>query len=378
MRIGKVKLLHFRNYDELELDFPSNIIVFYGRNGQGKTNILESLYVSGLGKSYRASSDQELLMWDQPDSSVITTFTCKEVEQEIKLVLHRQGKKKIYVNDTLASQKNLVGSLNVVLFSPEDLQLVKDSPRVRRRFLDMEISQVNPVYYKTLLSYQRALMQRNLLLKQRKGQRLERMPEWDEQIAHGAATLVAKRLESLKKLNMLSHLMQRRLTDGEESLRMVYEQPYWQAGVDSEEDRTNPLWYEKKLAETWEQDRYRGTTSIGPHRDDLGFYINDWDLRKYGSQGQQRTAVLALKLSELEYMKSEAGEYPVLLLDDVMSELDTARRQGLVRFIRDRIQTFITTALVEPLTSLEDALFFKVEKGTISYDEKKAALSGKS
>ncbi len=370
MRIEGLKLLHFRSYRELSLTFPKNIIVFFGSNGQGKTNILEALYMSGLGRSYRAAADMETILWGEEAGSIITAFTCRDVEQEIKIHLVRQGKKKVMVNDTAVSQKELLGSLNVVLFSPEDLQLVKDSPRVRRRFLDMEISQVSPVYYKTLLAYQRAVQQRNLLLKNMRGGAVRRLPEWDEQIAKGAAAIVEKRLESLKKLNMLAHLMQRRLTDGEESLRLSYEQPYWDAAADSEADRTDVSWYRKKLEESWERDIWRATTSVGPHRDDLGFYINDWDLRKYGSQGQQRTAVLALKLSELEYMRSESGEYPVLLLDDVMSELDTARRMGLLGFIRDRIQTFITTALLEPLQDMDGALFMEVKKGTVTVREK--------
>ena len=204
----------------------------------------------------------------------------------------------------------------------------------------MEISQVSRPYYRELLQYNRAISQRNLLLKKMKYEGIHPLDEWDRQIAGFAASLVAKRLEALHKLSFLAGVLHKRLSRGTEMLNLTYVQPY---GGGDRDHQTDPEWYYALLQRHLEEDVRRQATSVGPHRDDLVFSVGPADLRKYGSQGQQRTAVLALKLSELEYVKSETGEYPVLLLDDVMSELDPDRRQALLDFVRDRIQTFITT-----------------------------------
>lgn len=305
--------------------------------------MLEALYLGGIGKSYKGMADTDLIQWDCSEGSVILDFVRSGVVQQIKVILSKTSKKELWVNETKVPQKELVGTLNEVLFSPEDLQLVKGSPSLRRRFMDMEISQVNPAYYRLLLQYNRAVSQRNLLLKQMKYEGRASLEEWDRQISSFAAAIVRRRLDALRKMSFLAGVIHRRLTGGSELLTMDYVQPYGggAGGI------TDAQAYYDLLQEHRQDDIYRMSTSIGPHRDDLSLAVGGADLKKYGSQGQQRTAVLALKLSELEYMKSETGEYPVLLLDDVMSELDAGRRQALLDFVRGRIQTFITTT--EPL-----------------------------
>lgn len=346
MNIQSIKLHQFRNYSHIEIPFSKSIIVIYGKNGQGKTNLLEALYLGSIGKSYRGIGDSDLIQWQQEEGSCILQFVRSDAVQEIKIILSKERKKEIWINGTKSSQKELVGTLNEVLFSPDDLLLIKGSPSLRRRFMDMEISQVNPGYYRMLLQYNRAISQRNLLLRQMKYERPMSLEEWDRQISAFAASIVEKRLEALHKMNLLASIIHRRLSGGTEKLCISYVQPYGES-PEAEAGRTDPQWYYELLQRHLPRDIQRMATSVGPHRDDLTFTAGGGDLKRFGSQGQQRTAVLALKLSELEFVKSETGEYPVLLLDDVMSELDSSRRQALLQFVRNRIQTFITTT--EPL-----------------------------
>lgn len=365
MRIESLRLHQFRNYGEAAISFPDSVVLLYGQNGQGKTNLLEALYMAGTGKSYRGTADSDVIKWQAEDASLIVAFQRSGVTQQVKLILSHVEKKEVWVNETKVPQRELLGTLHEVLFSPEDLQLIKGSPALRRRFMDMEISQVSPAYYRTFQQYNRAVTQRNMLLKRMKYEGVQPIEEWDRQIALFAAQIVQKRLEALRKLAFLSGVLHRRLTDGQEQLSIAYRQSYFQEERDTEEDRIRPEWYYKLLQEQLGQDIYHMSTSIGPHRDDLSFAVGGADLKKYGSQGQQRTAVLALKLSELEYIKSEAGEYPVLLLDDVMSELDGRRRTALLDFVRHRIQTFITTTDPDMFRSMEGCSFICIDGGRV-------------
>ncbi|WP_296903420.1 DNA replication/repair protein RecF [uncultured Megasphaera sp.] len=364
MMIEAVRLHGFRNYEDETIAFPRAIILLYGKNGQGKTNLLESLYMGGIGKSYRGTADADLIGWNRDQASVIINFRRSETQQQLKIILSRTAKKELWVNETKVPQRELVGTLNEVLFSPDDLQLIKGSPSLRRRFMDMEISQVSRPYYRDLLQYNRAVSQRNLMLKKMKYEGIHSLEEWDRQIAGFAASIVAKRLEALHKLSFLAGVLHKRLSRGAEKLDLTYVQPY--GGGDTSR-QTDPEWYYALLQRRLEEDVRHQSTSVGPHRDDLVFSVGPADLRKYGSQGQQRTAVLALKLSELEYVKSETGEYPVLLLDDVMSELDQDRRQALLDFVRDRIQTFITTTEPGIFAGMAGCHPVCIEKGKVLY-----------
>lgn len=378
MNIQSIRLHQFRNYKQEEISFPKSIIILYGKNGQGKTNLLEALYMGGIGKSYRGIADSDLIQWDRNDASIIINFFRNGVEQQIKIIISKLTKKELWINETKVSQRELVGTLNEVVFSPEDLQLIKGSPSLRRRFMDMEISQVNPTYYRELLQYNRAISQRNLLLKKMKYEGLFSIEEWDHQIASFAAAIVKKRITALHKISFLSGVIHRRLTKGRERLTMSYIQPY--DGIhDADQDyRCDAAWYYQLLQEHLHEDIHRMATSVGPHRDDLAFAVDGADLKKFGSQGQKRTAVLALKLSELEYVKSETGEYPVLLLDDVMSELDAVRREALLEFVRERIQTFITTTEPIIFESIPGYHYLCIEKGRVKDNERTDAYIGKS
>lgn len=365
MRIRSVRLHQFRNYTDEYVKLNGSIILLYGKNGQGKTNLLEALYLCGIGKSYRGMTDTDLIQWDCRDGSVIVEFERNTVQHQIKIILSKTVKKELWVNATKVPQRELVGTLNEVLFAPEDLQLVKGSPSLRRRFMDMEISQVNPAYYRELLRYNRAIAQRNLLLKKMRSEGRKPMEEWDRQIADLAASIVEKRLQALHKISFLSGIIHKRLSNGLETLTMSYVQPYFQQEIHSKEHITQPAWYYQLLQDCLEEDIYRASTSVGPHRDDLAFNINGVDIKRYGSQGQQRTAVLSLKLSELEFIKSEAGEYPVLLLDDVMSELDDMRRRALIHFVKGRIQTIITTTEPGIFSEMADCCPICISEGKV-------------
>ena len=352
MYMTELELIHVRNHSHKQITFTPNIVVIHGPNGRGKTNILESAYIVTMGHSHRTSDMKDVIYWNEDEASIIVHFMKAETPHTLQIKWGRQGKKLIRLHDNPLSQKELVGTLNTVIFSPEDLELIKGTPSLRRRFLNMEISQTSPQYYHQLTMYQRAVQQRNRVLKEYSHKAHAPVQDWDEQIATLGAQIIQKRLESLKKLNQLMDLMNRKLTNGKEDLRLQYTQPYSEHTLlVTKEALLSAL--QSHLAE----DRRRFQTSVGPHRDDIIFYSGPMDLKRFGSQGQQRTAILSVKLSELEYIKSEVGEYPILLLDDVLSELDQERRQNLLKFIHKRVQTIITTTDTEETAGLDNVQY---------------------
>ena len=352
MYMTELELIHVRNHSHKQITFTPNIIVIHGPNGRGKTNILESAYIATMGHSHRTSDMKDVIHWNEDEASIIVHFMKAETPHTLQIKWGRQGKKLIRLHDNPLSQKELVGTLNTVIFSPEDLELIKGTPSLRRRFLNMEISQTSPQYYHQLTMYQRAVQQRNLVLKEYSHKAHAPAQAWDEQSATLGAQIIQKRLESLKKLNQLMDLMNRKLTNGKEDLRLQYTQPYSEHTLLVKKEALLSA-LQSHLAE----DRRRFQTSVGPHRDDIIFYSGPMDLKRFGSQGQQRTAILSVKLSELEYIKSEVGEYPILLLDDVLSELDQERRQNLLKFIHKRVQTIITTTDTEETASLDNVQY---------------------
>ena len=363
MRLKKLQLRNYRNYEQIELHTDGDILVFTGENAQGKTNLIEAIYYAAFGQSHRSSSDKEIISWEKRAAAIELLFERGSIENKLQFRLYFDKKREILYNGQSIRPKELVGVLNVVLFSPEDLFLIKGAPAERRRFLDLEISQANPAYYDAMLQYQKVLTQRNTLLKRIREQKARRelLAEWNAQLVALAAKLVQKRCETVKKLNMLANLMHRRISDRRENLEISYE-------IKASEERVPEdyqTWYNKKLAELEALDILRGSTGAGPHRDDLVLKVNQVHLRAFGSQGQQRTAALALKLSELEFIRSETGEYPILLLDDVMSELDRSRREQLLAFIKGKIQTFITATDMAYFPSRNIGTFYKVRQGKI-------------
>jgi DNA replication and repair protein RecF len=363
MRVDKLTLRNFRNYKELAVEFSNNVNIFIGANAQGKTNILESIYIGAMGRSHRTHEENDLIRWQQTAGIVEIMFKRQDTENVLTFKFIKDQIKEILVNSHPVKIRELIGLLNVVLFSPEDLLLIKGAPQLRRKFLDVEISQANPAYYRQLLQYNRIISQRNHLLKKIRERKADSglLDTWDEQMARSAVSVINKRFEAVKKFNMLANLMHRKLTANKENLTVSY---YLQ-GSEANQPQDLYSFYRNSLQDMRQTDIMRGNTGIGPHRDDLVLLVNGQNLRIFGSQGQQRTGVLALKLAELEFIKSETGEYPVLLLDDVMSELDGSRREHLIAFIRDKIQTFITATDSTFFPEMKFAKFYRVLEGTV-------------
>lgn len=373
MKVEHLYAVNFRNYAALDLNFQAMINVFFGQNAQGKTNILEALFYSAFGMSHRTSSEEDLLRWGNNALATGVAYSNFSGRHEVKIKKYQQQnrwKKEIFLDGSQVRPKEHYGSLNVVMFSPEDLQLVKGEPALRRRFFDMQISQTDPLYYDLLVKYNRVLQQRNRLLKElRDGAgTLPALIPWNEEFIRLAAAISKKRLQALAKLEQIASDIYASITQYKEKLTVHYELKGNNGELFYPEtaDFCSEEFYRNKLAERQSVDILRGNTGIGPHRDDLQLLLNDMSLRSFGSQGQQRSGALALKLSQLEYVRQEIGEFPILLLDDVMSELDNNRRAQLLQFIDGRVQTFITVNDKELIPALAGTAYFNIVSGIIN------------
>jgi DNA replication and repair protein RecF len=337
--VKKLKLENFRNYGELELEFDKNLNLIIGDNGQGKTNLIEALFVGGFGRSFRTSREREMIQFNSKSAYVGIQFQQQGLEGHLELRF-LEDKKKVfrYNGSPLNRLSEWVGHLNVVAFTPEDLKLVKESPSERRRFLDRELSQMSTQYLMSYVHYNRALDQRNALLRTESRQ-AERYEIWEEKLAEHGAKILLKRFNFVKRLNEISQKIHSDMTNGEEKFGIEYLSSLINENFSDYDKIVKAIL--KKHEENRIKDIERGYTFYGPHRDDLKMTIDGFDARIYGSQGQQRTAALSLKLSEIEIVLEETGEYPILILDDVMSELDKHRQNLLIRTF-DRVQTFIT------------------------------------
>lgn len=338
MNVTEISFKDWRNLADISFRPAPAINIFLGQNAQGKTNILEAINFASLLKS-RAGKEAELIRWEQPAALLRIKFLKAGISHELAIEISTERKRRILLDANPIRPRELLGKLNSVFFSPEDLFMFKNSPATRRKFLDAQISQAIPIYFLELSKYTKLVEVRNALLKKiRDGSALTtELDLWDEQLAEFAGRVIDKRLRSVYKLNFLANFMQQKITAQTESLSIAYEM----RGFDSRENIAENFF--KSLRARRFKDIQRGSTSIGAHLDDLKFFVNGRELKLFGSQGQLRTAALALKLSELEFLKSETGEYPLLLLDDVMSELDASRREMLLEFLnREQIQTLIT------------------------------------
>ena len=373
MKIASLYVVNFRNYSQCNLPLSSMINVFYGKNAQGKTNLLEAIFYGAFGLSHRTSSEEDLLKLGTEAMAVGINFDSFSGKHEVKLKKYRQQqkwKKEIWLDGAKVRPKEHYGALNTVMFSPEDLQLVKGEPALRRRFFDMQISQTDPIYYDLLVKYNRVLLQRNRLLKELRdeGGRQEILQPWNQEFIKLATAITKKRLQALAKLEAIASEIYASITSNQEELKVRYELKANNGELlypASAEELTESF-YAKALAERERIDILRGNTGIGPHRDDLQLLLNGLSLRSFGSQGQQRSGALALKLSQLEYVRREIGEFPILLLDDVMSELDDSRRAQLLLFIDGRVQTFITVNDRELIPDLVGNAYFRIENGVIN------------
>lgn len=338
MYAAEICLKDWRNLAEVSFCPDDTINIFLGQNAQGKTNILEAINFASLLRS-RAGKEAELIHWGKGVALVRIKFFKAGVSHELAIEISQDKRRRILLDANPIRPRELIGKLNSVFFSPEDLFMFKGSPMVRRKFLDAQISQASPIYFLDLLRYNRIIEQRNILLKKihNEDAKATELDLWDTQLAFAAEKVLSKRLSSVQTLNDLAQSIHKKISAQKESLSVVYDM----RGLDSQKDIAENFF--SLLRAKRDDDIRSGSTGKGPHRDDLKFFINGRELKIFGSQGQLRTAALSLKLSELQFLKLETGEYPLLLLDDVMSELDAERRELLLEFLsREKIQTLIT------------------------------------
>ena len=378
MNVQKIRLVCFRNFFDTSIHFNSSLNIFIGYNAQGKTNIIESIYMLMRGSSYRTANDQDLIQWAKNKSYILGEVCQKEEYFHINILLQNtkkvspgfnQQKKMIKVNKKQQKKSWLLKRFNPVIFTPDDLQIIKNSPSFRRKFLDEVIINLNPVYYRYLKHYQHILFQRNILLKKNKDKReiKRQLAIWDQKIIELGTYIIQNRVKILQKLNQKAKFFHQLMTENKETIKLKYNSNVLSAYTDDKMEISHIL--HQRLNEAQEKDFQLKVTTVGPHRDDYYIMNNEINLGIYGSQGQQRTAALSLKLAELELFKEKEDEYPPLLLDDVMSELDPERRIFLTQLIKDRpIQTFITSICLEDLAqskTSKDFRLFQVKNGRI-------------
>ncbi len=370
MIIEGIKLINFRNYNNLSVLFNPNINIMIGRNAQGKTNLLEAIYICSTGRSFRTSRDREIIKFEKGEAYVGANLKVGELEKWTEIKLHREKSKRIKVNKIeLKSYKELNTGLKVVVFSPEDLKLIKEGPNLRRSYLDSSISQLKPLYYYNLNRYYKILIQRNNLLKsiRYKSNLPDLIEVFDIQMARFGSLIILERESYINRLLIEAKINHSVITKNMENLDIQY--------LRSIEDGSSLIEIEtcflKILKESRKKDIETGTTNKGPHRDDFAISINGKDSKTYASQGQQRSIVLTLKLSEVEMIKKDTGYNPILLLDDVYSELDEERRIHLTKLF-SKMQTFITLTDAVDIDGLDgyEKEFFYINDGCI-YSGKK-------
>jgi DNA replication and repair protein RecF len=398
MHLTRLSLINFRNYARLSLDMPRRMMVLQGANAQGKTNILEAIYYLTAARSPYASSDTQLVNWlaeqdDLPHARIEAELVRGNVLTRIEVILtrdernHDRYRKYIRINGVDKRVMDLIGVANIVLFVPQDISLVDGSPSERRRYLDATLCQIEPHYCRALAQYGRVLEQRNGLLRQlrERGGSADQLRFWDDRLTEHGAQIIARRQTAVVDLEALAQPIHSDLSGGRERLRLRYK-PSFDPQHPHEDDQQLRLGldlpppvsipqdpeaiqeaFRARLQAAVNEEIARGITTIGPHRDDLLFLNGQIDLRAYGSRGQQRTAVLAIKLAEVELMARVTGEQPILLLDEVMSELDLHRRQYLCRQISRVEQSLITTTDLDALTPdvLERAALYHVTEGRL-------------
>lgn len=353
MYLKKIKIINFRNYKEQQIELDKDINLFFGENAQGKTNILEAVFLCAIGKSFRAKKEKELINLEEKKAFLEIEYEKEDRSGNIKIEL--DDKKTIYLNGIKQSKlSDILGKINIVMFSPDDIEILKSSPAKRRRFLNIMISQLRPHYVYSLNMYQKTLEQRNNYLRQiaNEGKTEKLLDIWDETLAGYAKEVYEYRNEFIQKIKEKIGIIHNQITEGKEELKMKYIS-----------DCENKESYKEELRKSRKSDIERGYTSKGIHRDDIYFFINKKQVNIYGSQGQNRTVILSLKLAELEIIKDEIGEYPILLLDDFMSELDAKRREN---FLKNISNTQILITCTDEFTICEKMCkTFKVKNGNV-------------
>lgn len=358
MIVKRLDLMNFRNYETLSFEPGQGTNILYGDNAQGKTNVLESIYMCATSRSHRASRDKEMIRFNAEEAHIRMFIEKKGSEYRIDMHLKKSKAKGIAVNGIpIRKVSELFGIMNVILFSPEDLNIVKNGPGERRKFMDFELCQLDKVYTNHLMNYNKILMQRNKLLKDIVYQPslADTLDVWDMQLISYGEQVMQARIRFVEQLNQVIQKLHRNITGEKEEIQIVYEPD------------VKPGNFEAELLASRERDLRQHSTCKGPHRDDLCFLVNGIDIRRFGSQGQQRTAALSLKLSEIALVHQITGDYPVLLLDDVLSELDSSRQTQLLSTIQDT-QTFITCTGIDEFVNCRFPIdhLFEVEMGTVT------------
>lgn len=358
MILKSLELSNFRNYDFLNIEFDKKTNILFGDNAQGKTNILEAIYLCATTKSHKGSKDSDIIKFGTDEAHIRAYLEKNEDEIRIDMHLRKSKSKGIAIDQTrIRKAAELLGIMNVVFFSPEDLSIIKNGPAERRRFVDMELCQLDSFYLHNLNHYNKIVNQRNRLLKDLylNPSLRDTLNIWDSQLASYGSSIIERRIAFAEQLNEIIYDIHYRLSGGKESLRIVYE-------PDVKEEN-----FEEELRRNQERDIKLKMTTVGPHRDDFSFMVGDIDIRKFGSQGQQRTAALSLKLSEIELVKKMTKDTPILLLDDVLSELDSNRQNYLLNNIGN-IQTIITCTGLDDFVNnrFEINKVFNVVSGTVS------------
>ena len=351
--LKKIKIKNFRNYESEEINLDKNINIFYGQNAQGKTNIIESIFLCSLGKSFRAKKDKEMIKLNEQNAIVEVEYEKSDRDGKIKIEI--RNKKNIYLNGIkIKKLSELLGNLNIVIFTPDDINILKGGPQNRRRFLDIMISQLRPNYMHILNLYIKTMEQRNIYLRQIKEEHKDEnlLDIWDEKLSEYAIKIYEYRKEFIKKIIKKLDIIHKNITNNAEQIELDYI-----TECDSKEK------YLKLLKERRKLDIIKGFTTKGVHRDDFMIYINKKDIKIFGSQGQNRTAMLSLKLAELQVIYDEIGEYPILLLDDFMSELDKTRRKNFLENI-EGTQVIITGTEKLDIENLE-YLEYNVSNGKV-------------
>lgn len=360
MIIESIELKNYRNYDTLHIQFSPKTNILFGNNAQGKTNLLEAIYVCSTTKSHRGSKDREMIRFQAEESHLKIRLYKDQVPYRIDMHLKKNKAKGIAINGIpIRKASELFGVINVVFFSPEDLNLIKNGPSERRKFIDLELCQLNKLYVHSLVSYNRILMQRNRLLKDLafRPEYEETLDVWDLQLAQYGREIIQYREDFISQLNGIIGKIHNKLSGNRENLKIIYD----------------PCALPDRLEEEIKRSRFsdikQKTSLVGPHRDDIGFYMDKIDIRRFGSQGQQRTAALSLKLAEIELVKKIVKDYPILLLDDVLSELDGERQNHLLSAI-DQIQTMITCTGLEDFVNNRFPIdrLFKVVDGVVTQE----------
>lgn len=357
MKIKQLDITKFRNYQGASITFHHNTAVLIGNNAQGKTSILEAIHIIAFTKSHKTTKDVDVINNDAEYAKIHALVALKDQDIDLDIVLSKQGKKAKYNHIEMDRLSEYIGKINVVMFAPEDLELIKGNPKDRRNFLDVEMGQISKDYLFQLQQYKKILKQRNDLLKTLQKQQHKDVLLLDvitDQLIDYQQPLMDYRSDFIQEIESYANTHYQKLSSSEDTLHITYN-----PSITSN--------FKEEYTSKYQYDIITGTTNIGIHRDEITFYLNDFPLKTHGSQGEQRTAVLAVKLALIDFIHHQKGEYPILLLDDVLSELDQTRQNNLLTYINNDIQTIITTTNIKDihLETIQDVALFEIEQGQI-------------